>query len=202
VATGQTLRILVVDDDGSFREMMLDLLRESGHDVTGASDGADGLHKFKASAFDVVVTDLEMPRMSGQELAASVKALSPGAVVIAVSGDPPLQAAQALMAIGCEGLLCKSGLGGEDVLRAIGAGRERQRALQAWAAGTLMEMARREVALEVIEPLDSMAGRLERLSGGGLGAGEAAGEVSKCLDFVRQVRKTLESVGRNGGGQQ
>jgi DNA-binding NarL/FixJ family response regulator len=196
VSSGKTLRILVVDDDRLFREMLADLLQGNGHDVTTAGDGAEGLHKFRSSAFDVVITDLEMPRLSGEELAAAVKACSPGTVVVAVSGDPRLEAARALMAAGCEGLLSKSGLSTEDVLKAVTMGCQRQQAFQAAAARGLLELARREVALGVIEPLESLSGRLERLAGGGLGAEEAARLAAESLAVVRQVRKALETVGR------
>jgi CheY-like chemotaxis protein len=199
VSAKQTLRILVVDDDRLFREMLSEALRSEGHPVTTAVDGADGLHEFKTSGFDVVITDLEMPRLSGQELAAAVKALSPGTVVIAVSGDPTLGSARALMSAGCEGLLPKAGLSTADILQAIGVGCERQRAVRALAAHEFLELARREVALGVLNPLAELTGQLELLAGGTLGIEKATRLAAKSLAAARRIRESLEAIGREKG---
>ena len=55
-------RLLVIDDDASFREVMTFSLEEEGFDVTTAEDGEKGLDVFKADPFPVVVTDLSSGR--------------------------------------------------------------------------------------------------------------------------------------------
>ncbi len=79
-------RCLVVEDDDDVREMLEDALKSGGHDVVVARDGADGLEKFKTDTFDVVITDLAMPRMNGVQLARDCKALKPAVQVIMVTG--------------------------------------------------------------------------------------------------------------------
>jgi two-component system chemotaxis response regulator CheY len=67
--------ILAVDDSGSLRQMVLFSLRAAGYQVTEAVDGQDGLDKAKAQAFDLVLTDQNMPRMDGLTLIRSLRAL-------------------------------------------------------------------------------------------------------------------------------
>jgi two-component system chemotaxis sensor kinase CheA len=66
-------RLLVVDDSIIVRDMMKGVLDEAGFDVTLAIDGMDGLEKQLAGSFDLVITDVEMPRMDGFELTRSLK---------------------------------------------------------------------------------------------------------------------------------
>lgn len=60
-------RVLVVDDRASARESMADILRHAGHDVETSSSAREALGKLDGHAFDVVLTDLNMPGMSGLE---------------------------------------------------------------------------------------------------------------------------------------
>ncbi|MBP0049971.1 response regulator [Marinobacterium sp. AK62] len=62
--------VLVVDDSLSARKTLATLLRDSGYEVRTAIDGLDALDKIRQEAPAIVLTDLEMPRMSGMELAA------------------------------------------------------------------------------------------------------------------------------------
>lgn len=61
-------RILIVEDDGTFRGLLAAILEDAGHEVTQAVDGAAGLAKLKQSPFDLVLSDLKMPKMGGIEL--------------------------------------------------------------------------------------------------------------------------------------
>jgi len=67
-------RILVVDDSKSVRFALESQLREEGFEVTLASDGEEGLAKALDQDFDLVITDLDMPRMDGFELCTRLKA--------------------------------------------------------------------------------------------------------------------------------
>ncbi|MDD2310829.1 MAG: response regulator, partial [Desulfuromonadaceae bacterium] len=61
-------RILIVEDDGTFRGLLVAILEAAGHEVTQSVDGAAGLLKLKQSPFDLVLSDLKMPKMGGVEL--------------------------------------------------------------------------------------------------------------------------------------
>jgi len=60
--------VLLVDDSVSVRRFVGQMLEKAGFDVTTAGDGADAMARLAETAFDVVVTDLEMPRVNGYEL--------------------------------------------------------------------------------------------------------------------------------------
>ena len=79
-------QILVVDDEASMRESLAMLLTSVGHDVTTAKDGFDALLQIKRSLPDVIVSDLNMPQMSGFELLSVVRRRFPQIPVVAMSG--------------------------------------------------------------------------------------------------------------------
>jgi two-component system, chemotaxis family, sensor histidine kinase and response regulator WspE len=66
-------RVLVVDDSLTVRELERKLLGQAGYDVQIAVDGVDGWNAVRASDFDLVVTDIDMPRMDGIELVRMIK---------------------------------------------------------------------------------------------------------------------------------
>jgi CheY-like chemotaxis protein len=80
------LRVLVVDDEPMVRQLVTEYLTGDGHTVETASDGNQGLDKFRKGAFDLLLTDRAMPEMSGDHLADAVKAASPGTPVILLTG--------------------------------------------------------------------------------------------------------------------
>ncbi len=79
-------RILVVDDEPMIREIVKSYLELDGHTVDTACDGQEGLERFLAGEWDLVMTDAAMPRMNGDELAAKVKEARPGVPVIQLTG--------------------------------------------------------------------------------------------------------------------
>ena len=80
-------RILVVDDDESVREVFTVMLQEKGYEVNTAENGFDALLKLKGRAIpDVIISDLNMPEMSGFEFLSVVRRRFPGISVIASSG--------------------------------------------------------------------------------------------------------------------
>ena len=66
-------KLLLVEDSIIIRTQMQRLLKGGGYDVTIAVDGLDGLNKVKEGDFDAIVSDVEMPRMTGLELAANLR---------------------------------------------------------------------------------------------------------------------------------
>ena len=66
-------RVLLVDDSLSVRKVIGHMLTKAGFDVTTANDGADALTRLAEAEFDVLVTDLEMPRLNGYELLEDVR---------------------------------------------------------------------------------------------------------------------------------
>jgi CheY-like chemotaxis protein len=81
-----SVRVLLVEDDADNRDAMAELLRLGGHVVTAAETGVDGVRRFARDAFDLVVTDLGLPDMTGWDVAREVKELSASTPVALVTG--------------------------------------------------------------------------------------------------------------------
>jgi two-component system response regulator PilR (NtrC family) len=78
-------RVLVVDDDAGLREMLEIMLTREGYSVVGEGDGLKALNRCRKERFDLVLTDLKMPKMDGLEFLKSVKEFSPGTQVILIT---------------------------------------------------------------------------------------------------------------------
>ena len=74
--------ILTVDDSASIRMMVSFTLKEKGYRVIEATDGIDGIAKLRTEPVDMVITDLNMPKMDGIECVRQVKALVPSALIL------------------------------------------------------------------------------------------------------------------------
>ena len=79
-------RILLIEDDQSVRSFMRRALQRAGHESIEAEDGCAGLDQLSGSTFDLVITDLVMPKMEGIELILRLRRSQPDLPVIAVSG--------------------------------------------------------------------------------------------------------------------
>ena len=79
-------KILVVDDDEAVRETLIMVLQSEGYDVNTAIHGFDALLQMKRTVPSIVISDLNMPQMSGFELLSVVRRRFPKVSVIAMSG--------------------------------------------------------------------------------------------------------------------
>ncbi|MEJ2234687.1 MAG: diguanylate cyclase [Syntrophobacterales bacterium] len=78
--------VLSVDDDGEVRALLHELIREMGHDSVTATDGVDALEKMKEKQFDIVITDINMPRLDGVGLIKRIASDFTDTDVIAITG--------------------------------------------------------------------------------------------------------------------
>jgi signal transduction histidine kinase/ActR/RegA family two-component response regulator/uncharacterized protein YigA (DUF484 family) len=79
-------KILVIDDEEAVRDILSRLLRTKGHQVEVASNGEEGIERFRNQDFDLVFTDLGMPKISGWEVGRALKGLNPKIPVIMITG--------------------------------------------------------------------------------------------------------------------
>lgn len=100
-------RILVVDDQRYFRELIEGLLHEEGYEVQTAGSGEEALHVMESHFFDVVITDLVMPVMSGTDLVQRIKERDPDQDVIVITGVVDVKSAVDAMKIGADDYLLK-----------------------------------------------------------------------------------------------
>ena len=98
--------ILVVDDDDVIRETLCELL-EANHSCQTADTAEEALAKLKAQRFDVVISDISLPGLSGKELLNRVIESYPGTPVIIISGLSDQEQAQSLIGLGAFDYLLK-----------------------------------------------------------------------------------------------
>ncbi|HYH97532.1 sigma-54-dependent transcriptional regulator, partial [Hyalangium sp.] len=100
-------QILIVDDERDIRQLLREMLSLEGHEVTEAVNGADALAKLRDASFDLVVTDVRMPSLSGMELLRRVREVSPSTEVIVATAYAELDTAIECMRAGAFDLLRK-----------------------------------------------------------------------------------------------
>lgn len=76
--------ILIVDDEEIIRDFLSEVLE--GYDISMACDGDEAIEKLKKRPFDLVITDLRMPKVPGEEVVKAARELHPNAKVIVISG--------------------------------------------------------------------------------------------------------------------
>jgi GAF domain-containing protein/CheY-like chemotaxis protein len=113
-----TLRCLVVDDEPTVRTVLADVLTAAGHQVVEAADGAEAIERLGGASFDVVLTDLAMPRVSGWQVARAAKQAAPGVPVFLVTGFGVELSADERRANGVDAVLVKP-LQIQDILDAV-----------------------------------------------------------------------------------
>ncbi len=88
-----TFRILVVDDNKELREILEEYLKEEGHDVNGSANGRDALESHRKDPFDLIVTDLNMPEISGMELIRTIRKENPDTEFVIITGYASMDSA-------------------------------------------------------------------------------------------------------------
>jgi DNA-binding NtrC family response regulator len=79
-------RILLVDDEDSIRETMSSLLKYKGFDIVEARDGLEAFELFKGESFDLIISDIRMPKCDGFELLKMVKKSNPNFPFFIITG--------------------------------------------------------------------------------------------------------------------
>lgn len=100
-------RILAIDDNAPNLELMLYLLRAFGHAADGASDGFAGVAAAKEGAYDLILSDIQMPGMDGYGVAREVAACGCRTPLIAVTAFAMVGDRDRLLAAGFDGYISK-----------------------------------------------------------------------------------------------
>jgi two-component system response regulator PilR (NtrC family) len=93
-------RILIVEDEKSMMEVLKILLEGEKYEVVAASDGLEGLSYIANDIFDLVITDIKMPKVGGFELLKKAKEISPDTIVIMITAFGTTEAAIDAMKLG------------------------------------------------------------------------------------------------------
>jgi two-component system response regulator PilR (NtrC family) len=100
-------KVLVVDDEQSMRDVLSIMLKRAGYGVTTASDGEEAVGHIHKEIFDLVITDLRMPKMGGLDVLKTVKACSPETVVLVITAFASSESAVEAMKHGAYDYLTK-----------------------------------------------------------------------------------------------
>jgi len=117
-SAGPPDRILVADDDEGVRDVLASALRRAAYRVGCAHDGEAAWEALSANGYDLLITDHEMPRLTGLELLRRVRDRKPGVPVILISGTLPLDEPELLRLIE-PGLALEKPFSLKDLLGAV-----------------------------------------------------------------------------------
>ena len=90
-------KILIVDDDQGMRELLEIMLLREGYQITTEADAVKALNRCRKEAFDLIITDLKMPKMDGIRFIREAKQISPGSMVILITAYASAETALAAM---------------------------------------------------------------------------------------------------------
>ncbi|HVH99958.1 MAG TPA: sigma-54 dependent transcriptional regulator, partial [Enhygromyxa sp.] len=93
-------RILVVDDEEGIREFLAEVLEDEGHEVDTAPDGVEALARLERTGYQLLLSDLKMPRMGGLELVRRVRAEQPELEIIVLTAHGSVDSAVEAMKLG------------------------------------------------------------------------------------------------------
>ena len=105
--SGIVEKILIVDDERSMRDVLSIMLKRAGYGVTVASDGEEAIAHIDKELFDLVITDLKMPKAGGLEVLKAVKESSPESVVLIITAYASTESAVEAMKLGAYDYLTK-----------------------------------------------------------------------------------------------
>ncbi|MBU0519663.1 response regulator [bacterium] len=112
------LTILIVDDESYICELIAELLGEHDHQCDTAFDGMDALEKMSLKKYDVVLTDIKMPRMDGFTLLKNAHQLYPHSAVVVMTAFGQTYSVRQALNMGAEEYLPKP-FNSEEVLSAV-----------------------------------------------------------------------------------
>lgn len=121
--------ILVVDDEGAIRYSVSKTLQRVGYTVHEAASGEEALEMMKKQEYDVVLTDIRMPGLTGVELLKRIKEAAPDAIVILMTGYASLGTAVESLRLGAHDYLIKPS-SSQDIRQSVAKGVERAQNLK------------------------------------------------------------------------
>jgi DNA-binding response OmpR family regulator len=146
----EAAHILVVDDEGAIRYSVSKTLQRVGYTVHEAASGEEALEMMKKQDYDVVLTDIRMPGLTGVELLKRIKEAAPDSIVILMTGYASLGTAVESLRLGAHDYLIKPS-SSQDIRQSVAKGVERaqnlkrRRALLDAIRSNVFELARADV---------------------------------------------------------
>src|SRR3954469_14282317 len=175
-------KIIVCDDQELMRDSLASTLAREGHEVTAAVDGAAALQRISSAKFDLLITDLKMPRLTGIELLAEAKKLRPEMPVIVMTAFATVQTAVEAMKLGAYDYIQKP-FDGDEIKLLVDRTLEHNRLIKENAA-------LRGMAEQVMAPRPL------------IGSGVAMDGVRKTIELVASKNATVLIRGESGTGKE
>ncbi|MDM1498554.1 sigma-54-dependent Fis family transcriptional regulator [Myroides odoratimimus] len=99
---GKISKILIVEDEAAIRRVLVKILEEESSEyvVDAAENGEEALQKITSEDYDLVISDIKMPKMDGEELLVAAKKIKPDTVFVMISGHGDLETAVNTMRLG------------------------------------------------------------------------------------------------------
>lgn len=104
---GRSVRLLIVDDETGFAEVLCKRMRRRGVDATSAASGDEAVQKLRRSEFDVAIVDLKLHGMNGIEILKVFRLMAPEMPVLMLTGHGSEDARNECIKIGAAGYLSK-----------------------------------------------------------------------------------------------
>jgi len=175
-------RILIIDDEENFRHMLSLTLSKEKYEVDTASNGAEGLQKITASAFDQVLCDIRMPEMDGLAFLREVQKMGTDATIIMMSAYGTLDIAIEAMTLGAYDYISKP-FKPDEVILTLRKAEERERLRKE------NEFLRKEVEKEY---------SFENI----ISKNEAIQKIFEVIKKVAQYKSTILITGESGTGKE
>jgi len=176
------VKILVIDDDPSIRNMLEIVLKKSGYDVTCTDSGKSALEKLKKETFDLIISDIKMPDITGIELLKKIKAINPEIPVILITAFASANDAVEAMKLGAEDYVTKPF--NLDELRII-----IHRAL--YKRSMEKENIQLKSRLTEKEKFENIVGKNQKML-----------EIFEMIDTISQTDSTVLIIGESGTGKE
>ena len=175
-------RILIVDDEESFRNVLTVILRKEGYEVEGAANGEEGLNKISTSAFDHVLCDIRMPKMDGLQFLRESQKAGGEAPTIMMSAYGTVDTAIEAMKLGAYDYISKP-FKPDEIILTLKKAEERERLRKE------NELLRREVRKEY--SFENIVSKNEKMT--------------KIFEIIRKVapyKSTILITGESGTGKE
>jgi two-component system response regulator AtoC len=175
-------RILIIDDEESFRHMLSVILKREGYEVDAAPDGQEGLQKMTLNTYDQVLCDIRMPRMDGLEFLREVQKAGMDATLIMMSAYGTVDTAIEAMKSGAYDYISKP-FKPDEIILTLKKAEERERLRRE------NERLRREVRSQY--SFENIVSKNEKMQ--------------KLFDVIRKVapyKSTILIIGESGTGKE